>query len=70
MSDQQLDLSRTWTEDEYLALGELDIRTELIDGQIVVSPTPNRAHQTIAVCLLAALKPAARAVVRPGSSFG
>src|SRR3954454_6842534 len=62
MSDQPLDLSRTWTEAEYLALGELDIRTELIDGKIVVSPPPNRPHQTIAFCLMTVLRPAARSV--------
>jgi Uma2 family endonuclease len=61
MSDQPLDLTRTWTEDEYLALGELDIRTELIDWKIVVSPKPNRPHQGIAFYLLTALNPVARA---------
>jgi Uma2 family endonuclease len=59
MTDQPLDLSRTWTEDEYLALGELDIRTELIDWKIAVSPTPNRPHQGIAYYLMTSLEPVA-----------
>lgn len=62
MSDQPLDLSRTWTESEYLALGELDIRTELIDGKIVVSPPPDNPHQAISLNLTIALKSGARAV--------
>ena len=37
MSRQPLDLSRTWTDAEYLTLGETDVRTELVDGKIVVS---------------------------------
>jgi Uma2 family endonuclease len=59
MSDQPLDLSRTWTEAEYLALGETDVRDELIDWKIVVSPTPNRPHQAIAYYLMTCLEPVA-----------
>ena len=59
MSDQPLDLSRTWTEAEYLALGELDIRTELVDGKILVSPSPSFPHQNISRYLANALEPAA-----------
>jgi Uma2 family endonuclease len=56
MSDQPLDLSRKWTEDEYLALGELDIRTELVDGKILVSPSPSNPHQNISRYLANALE--------------
>jgi Uma2 family endonuclease len=62
MSHQPLDLAKTWTEAEYLALGETDVRDELIDWKIVVSPTPNRPHQTISFNLMCALRPGARAV--------
>jgi Uma2 family endonuclease len=59
MSDQPLDLSRTWTEAEYLALGELDIRTELVDWKIQVSPSPSLPHQNISRYLANFLEPAA-----------
>jgi len=59
MSDQPLDLSRTWTEAEYLALGELDIRTELVDGKIQVTPSPSNPHQGISRYLANFLEPAA-----------
>jgi len=61
MSDQPLDLSRTWTEDEYLALGETDVRDELIDWKIVVSPPPSRPHQIVSSNLWCALRSGARA---------
>ena len=61
MNDQPLDLSRTWTEAEYLALGELEIRTELVDGKILVSPSPTRFHRAISLTLVFALRSAARA---------
>ncbi|WP_433384156.1 Uma2 family endonuclease [Actinoplanes sp. CA-142083] len=61
MSAQPLDLSRTWTEAEYLALGELDIRTELVDWKIQVSPSPSLPHQNISRYLANFLEPAARA---------
>ncbi|WP_433291610.1 Uma2 family endonuclease [Actinoplanes sp. CA-030573] len=59
MSEQSLDLSRSWTEAEYLALGELDVRTELVDGKIQVSPSPSRPHQGISRHLANLLEPAA-----------
>ena len=61
MSEQPLDLSRTWTEAEYLALGELDIRTELVDWKIQVSPSPSLAHQNISRYLANFLEPATHA---------
>lgn len=61
MSEQPLDLSRTWAEDEYLALGELDIRTELVDWKIQVSPSPSNPHQGISRYLANFLEPAALA---------
>ncbi|HEX5205315.1 Uma2 family endonuclease [Paractinoplanes rhizophilus] len=61
MREQPLDLSRTWTEAEYLALGALNIRTELVDWKIQVSPSPSNAHQGISRYLANFLEPAARA---------
>jgi|UPI0003737565 Uma2 family endonuclease len=60
MSKQPLDLSRTWTEAEYLALGETDDRYELIDGKVTVSPSATRPHNVIATNLIFFLRPAAR----------
>jgi Uma2 family endonuclease len=53
-----LDRSGRWTEDDYLALGELDIRTELVDWKIKVSPSPSNLHQSISRYLANLLEPA------------
>lgn len=47
---------RFWTYDEMLAeLPETNVPTELWDGEIVMSPTPTPAHQTIVLKLARAL---------------
>ena len=60
MRERELDLSRIWTEEEYLALGETDIRYELIGWKLQVSPPPSRPHQGISRYLANFLEPAAR----------
>jgi Uma2 family endonuclease len=59
MRERELDLSRSWTESEYLALGETDIRYELINGKLTVTPSANRPHQGISFLLMTFLKPSA-----------
>ncbi|MET3423109.1 Uma2 family endonuclease [Actinoplanes tereljensis] len=60
MSEQGLDLSKYWTEAEFLALGETDSRIELINGKLRVSPSPKKPHQGICYYLMTFLEPAAR----------
>ena len=38
-------LVRRWTRDEVLALPEDGMRYELIDGQLLVTPSPRKVHQ-------------------------
>ncbi|KHD72749.1 Uma2 family endonuclease [Actinoplanes utahensis] len=51
---------RTWTESEYLAIGETPERIELFDGSLHVSPIPTGGHQHIASELQAAMRDAVR----------
>jgi Uma2 family endonuclease len=59
MGENELDLTRTYTEDEYLALGETDIRHELVDWKLTVTPPPSLPHQNIARYLINSLEDAA-----------
>jgi Uma2 family endonuclease len=40
-------LRGTYTEEQYLALGETSVKIELFDGELVVSPPANGEHQWI-----------------------
>jgi Uma2 family endonuclease len=46
---------RAWTYRDLVALPEDQLRHELIDGEHIVSPSPNTAHQTISINLLRVL---------------
>lgn len=50
-----------WSEADYLALGETHHRIELLDGSLLVTPSPNDHHQEIMGNLRDSLRPAARA---------
>jgi Uma2 family endonuclease len=50
-----------WTEADYLALGETHHRIELLDGSLLVTPSPNDHHNEIMANVRDALRPAARA---------
>ncbi|MFC4071040.1 Uma2 family endonuclease [Actinoplanes subglobosus] len=49
-----------WSETDYLALGETHHRIELLDGSLLVTPSPNDHHQEIMGNLRDSLRPAAR----------
>lgn len=50
------------TAEEFLALGETDQRLELVDGVVVVSPSPLQPHQRVARQVLFQLMKAAEAM--------
>src|SRR5690349_10340290 len=47
MTEARLDQPDPWTETDYLALGETKSRIELVNGGLLVTPAPDRAHQGI-----------------------
>lgn len=58
MSKAELDLTRSYTEEQYLAL-ETDQRIELIDGKLSVSPGAHSVHQDISLSLGSIFRPLA-----------
>jgi len=48
---------RAWTYSDLVALPEDQLRHELIDGEHIVSPSPNTGHQTISLNLVRLLLP-------------
>ncbi|MFG2048285.1 Uma2 family endonuclease [Micromonospora sp. NPDC048935] len=59
-----LDHSLPWTEADYLALGETAQRIELLDGGLLIGPSPSVRHQAIVGGLAAALEPGCAAANR------
>ncbi len=53
--DRDLPAAGDWTTDDLDALPEDGIRREIIDGVLIVSPSPTRFHQNVAFLLCAAL---------------
>ena len=56
-----LALVRRWTRDEVLALPEDGMRYELIDGELLVTPSPRKVHQGAVAALLLEIAPYVRA---------
>ncbi len=54
------DLARRWTRDEVLALPDDGNRYELVDGELLVSPSPRARHQFAVSALYDRLKPYCR----------
>ncbi|GIE79561.1 hypothetical protein Aph02nite_55110 [Actinoplanes philippinensis] len=52
----------TWTESEFLAIGETPERIELFDGSLHVTPGPTPIHQRFAGKLLITLTPPAESI--------
>ncbi|MFG1842040.1 Uma2 family endonuclease [Micromonospora sp. NPDC049175] len=59
-----LDHSLPWAESDYLALGETAQRIELLDGGLLIGPSPSVRHQVIVGGLVAALEPGCAAANR------
>ncbi|MEV7985408.1 Uma2 family endonuclease [Micromonospora sp. NPDC085948] len=53
-----------WTELDYLALGDTAQRIELLDGGLLIGPSPSVRHQVIVGGLAAALEPGCAAANR------
>ena len=55
-----IDNTKAWTVDDYLMLGEMTTPCQLINGELIMSPSPNPYHQTVASNLNDILKAFAR----------
>jgi Uma2 family endonuclease len=53
---------KTWTESEFLAIGETPERIELFDGSLHVTPGPTPIHQRVSTKLAFALTPPAEEI--------
>lgn len=48
MQAATIDRSKEWTLDDYLMLGEMNTPCQLINGELIMSPSPTPLHQRIA----------------------
>jgi Uma2 family endonuclease len=62
MKTTVIDRSKSWTVEDYLLLGELSTPCELINGELVMSPSPSPYHQTISSNLNDVLKTEAKKI--------
>jgi len=61
-------LARTWTREEVLALPDDGNRYELVDGELLMSPSPRGIHQRVVTELLLLVAPYVRAHRLGGTS--
>jgi Uma2 family endonuclease len=47
MQTVKIDRTKVWTLDDYLMLGEMNTPCQLINGELILSPSPTPYHQTI-----------------------
>jgi Uma2 family endonuclease len=57
-----IDKSRDWTIEDYLLLGEMNKPCELINGELIMSPSPTPYHQSVCGNLYDLIKIAAKQV--------
>lgn len=56
------DRTKEWTVDDYLLLGEMNTPCQLINGELIMSPSPSPLHQLVSSNLNDILKSAAKKV--------
>lgn len=47
METARIDKTRRWTVEDYLALGEISTPCQLINGELIMSPSPTPLHQRV-----------------------
>ncbi len=60
METARIDRTREWTVDDYLKLGEMNTPCQLINGELIMSPSPTPHHQIVSGNLYDLLKAEAK----------
>lgn len=47
MQTAKIDRSKEWTVDDYVMLGEMNTPCQLINGELIMSPSPTTLHQRV-----------------------
>jgi Uma2 family endonuclease len=47
MQTAKIDRTKEWTVDDYLMLGEMNTPCQLINGELIISPSPTTLHQRV-----------------------